>query len=524
MAFGPDGNLYLSDGTNQNIKRYNGITGAFIDVFIDFSSTADEPGGLLFHHDGNLYVEVDSTGFSGSRIDRFDATTGAFGDNFVLEGAGGLAEKGNIALGPEGNLYVQFDQVFSFDGKTGAFIKQVAPKSSSATNGGIVFGPDDNLYTECGTTTKFICVFDGKTGAFIKNFTPNIGQSIDCVFSPQFSPNGDLYLLESCDNQIKKYDGTTGNFDSVFLDGTAQSIGNLKDFHIEGSIVYVAFLDTFADPDIHRVSSFDLNTGNGLAALVSNDLATDCETQEVAVIGTTLATRDVGDLCLYNASTGIFISATDISSSFRGLVVGPDDRWWISSTFGESPSKIKRFFGAPNGGLVIDESALGISAISKGIGPTRDNTRPTITVPVDIITQSTGGAKTVTYSVNANDNIGVTSGPTCTPSSGSSFQVGTTTVECTASDAEGNVRQETFKVTVELVESCDIKTTPEQDTTISSDCTITSTVTAGGNVTVQNGAVLTIPSGITLDIDFATKNLTVQSGGGVLIEAGGKIT
>ena len=62
------------------------------------------------------------------------------------------------------------------------------------------------------------------------------------------------------------------------------------------------------------------------------------------------------------------------------------------------------------------------------------------------------------------------------------------------------------------------------DWTVSSTCEMTGDATATGNVIVPNGVVLTIPNGLTLDINFATKNLTVQAGGGVLIKNGGKIT
>ena len=62
------------------------------------------------------------------------------------------------------------------------------------------------------------------------------------------------------------------------------------------------------------------------------------------------------------------------------------------------------------------------------------------------------------------------------------------------------------------------------DMIITSDCTLLSSDTTPANVIVQNGALMLIPSGTTLDINFATNNLTVQSGGGVLIQSGGKIT
>lgn len=64
---------------------------------------------------------------------------------------------------------------------------------------------------------------------------------------------------------------------------------------------------------------------------------------------------------------------------------------------------------------------------------------------------------------------------------------------------------------------------PVGDWIVSSSCTLTSSSTAHGNVIIQNGAVLTIPNGISLDIDFTSKHLLVKSGSGVLIKAGGKI-
>ena len=71
---------------------------------------------------------------------------------------------------------------------------------------------------------------------------------------------------------------------------------------------------------------------------------------------------------------------------------------------------------------------------------------------------------------------------------------------------------------------CAIETAADVNTIISSNCTVRSDVTAGGSVRVESGAVMTIPNGVTLDINFATKNLTVESGSGVLIVSGGKIT
>ena len=60
--------------------------------------------------------------------------------------------------------------------------------------------------------------------------------------------------------------------------------------------------------------------------------------------------------------------------------------------------------------------------------------------------------------------------------------------------------------------------------TINENCMVDSDVTAPGNVLVQNQSTLTVPSGITLDIDFTEFNLTVQYCSGVSVKSGGTIT
>ncbi len=47
---------------------------------------------------------------------------------------------------------------------------------------------------------------------------------------------------------------------------------------------------------------------------------------------------------------------------------------------------------------------------------------------------------------------------------------------------------------------------------------------APGNVIVQNNGILTIPTGVTLDIDFANFDLIIKTGGIVLVKSGGELT
>jgi len=62
------------------------------------------------------------------------------------------------------------------------------------------------------------------------------------------------------------------------------------------------------------------------------------------------------------------------------------------------------------------------------------------------------------------------------------------------------------------------------DWIITSSCTLSASSTAPANVIIQNNSVLTIPSGVTLNINFLNNFLKTEFGSGVLIKDGGVIT
>ena len=78
-----------------------------------------------------------------------------------------------------------------------------------------------------------------------------------------------------------------------------------------------------------------------------------------------------------------------------------------------------------------------------------DNTAPTITVPAAMIVQATSqSGAAVTYAVTATDPDDAVATLSCTPTSGSTFAFGTTTVNCSATDTHGNTSTASFTVTV----------------------------------------------------------------------------
>ena len=80
---------------------------------------------------------------------------------------------------------------------------------------------------------------------------------------------------------------------------------------------------------------------------------------------------------------------------------------------------------------------------------TEDVTPPVLSLPADITAEATGpNGAVVTYTATANDNLDGPVPVTCVPPSGSTFPLGTTTVQCSATDAHGNIATGSFTITV----------------------------------------------------------------------------
>jgi hypothetical protein len=81
--------------------------------------------------------------------------------------------------------------------------------------------------------------------------------------------------------------------------------------------------------------------------------------------------------------------------------------------------------------------------------PPPDLTPPTLNLPADMTVEAPDSSGTnVTYFVSATDNRDPNPIVSCSPASGSFFPIGDTTVNCTATDASGNVASGGFQVHV----------------------------------------------------------------------------
>ena len=79
-----------------------------------------------------------------------------------------------------------------------------------------------------------------------------------------------------------------------------------------------------------------------------------------------------------------------------------------------------------------------------------DTTAPTLNLPPNQTHEATGpSGRVVTFTATATDTAPSSPAVTCTPPSGSTFPIGTTTVSCSATDAAGNTATGAFSITVE---------------------------------------------------------------------------
>ena len=146
-----------------------------------------------------------------------------------------------------------------------------------------------------------------------------------------------------------------------------------------------------------------------------------------------------------------------------------------------------------------------------------DTTRPVVTVPANIVTEATGSAgAVVTFTATAADIVDGALTPTCIPASGSTFAIGATTVNCSATDGHGNTGNNSFTVTVED-HTAPVVTVPEnivREAAGPSGAVVTFTVTAYDLFDGARPVTCAPASGSTFPITTTTVNCSATDGHG----------
>lgn len=293
VTVGPDGLLYVCSEEANKVLRYHRTTYAYIDEFIfDDPGTpmVDETGGLLgptaaiFGPDGNLYV----ASFDNDQVLRYNGTTGAFIDVFVTAASGGLNGPDNGTIfGPDGHLYVPSyfgNQVLRFDGTSGAFLNVfvgVGSAASAMRNPRTVlfrYGCNDVMVNnELGGRVQR---YNAATGVWIDRFIANVPAPTGMAIGP----DKNLYIASLNNHSITKWSGVNGATLGTFVpsgSGGLNGVVYIKFLPLTGDancdgVVSIADLDGFVqlllDPVAYAIAHPNCDAAN---ADVTGDNATD---------------------------------------------------------------------------------------------------------------------------------------------------------------------------------------------------------------------------------------------------------
>jgi hypothetical protein len=193
---GPDGSLYVADYVNNQILHYD-ATGTFMASF--GSGQLSSPQGLAFGPDGNLYVtNVNNT------VQKY-SPTGSFLGTFIGSG-NGLSNAKAIVWGPDGNAYVSSyfnSEVIRYKGTTGAFMNVFATGTGGFED--ITFGPDNNLYA-ASYGDNAVYRYNGTTGASMGTFAS--GPQFANPYGLRFDSAGNLDVSNRTSGKIQTFDNT----------------------------------------------------------------------------------------------------------------------------------------------------------------------------------------------------------------------------------------------------------------------------------------------------------------------------
>jgi len=227
LALDAEGNLYVVDGGNDRIVKYDQAGQRLAqwgghgqgDAQFTFGGRQDPPGegafvdyygGIAIDQEGNVYVA--DTG--NARIQRFDRN-----GNFLLkwgsqgEGEGQFGHIVGVVVDSQGDVYVAEDapqsriQKFDRDGKF--LLKWVTSPSTT----GLPFSPDD-IAIDRQDVIYLVDLGSGSiqkvnsNGQFIENWPLLCGRN-SVMMSPDsiaVDPNGNVYIADHLANRICKYD------------------------------------------------------------------------------------------------------------------------------------------------------------------------------------------------------------------------------------------------------------------------------------------------------------------------------
>ncbi len=220
LAYGPNGNLYVSDYDNSSVLVYDGVTGDFIKTFIPSGSGGlISPETIAFGPDDELYI----AGLDGNGIRRYDGETGKFIDIVVANDPATHRPLNtpNFVWAEDDELYISSvfpsGGILEYDEEKGRTKTFIHPEDAPTIPGGLAIGPEDGLlYVGDFSENASISRYNLKNGKFIDTFVEPGSGGLSKASRLLFR-DGDLYVTSFGNNSVLLFDGETGNFLDDFI-------------------------------------------------------------------------------------------------------------------------------------------------------------------------------------------------------------------------------------------------------------------------------------------------------------------
>ncbi len=269
--------LVGNSGSSGNLNQLD-INGTFLSNLVAFGGSA-QVSEVIAAPDGNILVAYNSN----KRIDKFNAQTGAFMANIVPPGANGLGYITQLAIGPDGLLYVaNAKTIHRFNMTTGAFVG-TAVNNTGYDVIGVTFDKSGNLYASRWSPTLSnnpIEKYDANL-----NFITNVVVTNSLNYALALGPDGNIYfgLKNNSIFTIQKYNVVNGT-NSVFctLDAGSSVVGGFS-WGPDGKL----WLPDWQESEIHVYSS----AGTQLQTITNSNISYPC-----GLAFTSCSDADFGDL------------------------------------------------------------------------------------------------------------------------------------------------------------------------------------------------------------------------------------
>ena len=455
------GNITLNNFTFSGVSGANNAVTVYTDggdITLDNIDVALQAGtgytALLDSNSGDIIIQNGSTfggattgnngghGFSANTDTGSITISGASGSNITFNNSKGQGTNYNGATLSAPTISLSYVTASGNDGN-GIEVSN----ASLVTLNNVTSGPAVN--NQGNGLSGVLINGTGSTNAIVSGgvFADNGSYGIEIL-------NGSLYITTSpacpttgntknglgCYNVPPLTDSTAPVITPI-ITGTAGSNGWYR------SDVTVGWTVTDAE------SGIKTSTGCTTSALTS-------ETTGVTL--TCSATNNVG--LSSSASVTIKIDKTNPGITFVNSTPAPNINGWINSNVivnwsctdtpsGPASASVSQTISTEGANQSATGTCLdlaGNSASNSQSGFNIDKTGPTLNLPSNMTVEATSSAGAiVNYSASASDNLDAAPGFSCNPASGSAFVMGTTMVNCTATDHANNVAFGNFNVTVQ---------------------------------------------------------------------------